>query len=393
MSSNGSLPAGLAPIENLPPIGLMPNETHQGPDAVFAGSNFTLAIVEFDDQGRCQDRRQMHALETKLTAIQDQDAIIIVFVHGWKHDGRSNDDNLAQFCDVLQRIATQASSEHVPVIGVFVAWRGLSLYGYGVLEDVTFWDRKQAGLRVAMGAPRELFGRLRQYRRRRLKAGHAPLLLIIGHSFGGMIVYAALAQSLIEAAASQSGHIVPSFADLVLLVNPAFEAVRYLPIHDLVKERGEGSFAENQWPVFVSVTAENDWATHYAFPAGMAIALVQESAKGCEEKQALINTMGHLAWMQTHELAAQASRAQAPDTTIYGSTALRRIRFDKHNPFWVVSATKDVVDGHDGIWQQTFADFVEGLLLGHARAAEARRALRPPNGANTEGMDPPTSPR
>jgi pimeloyl-ACP methyl ester carboxylesterase len=375
MSSNGSLPAGLAPIENLPPIGLMPNKAHQGSDAVFAGSNFSLAIVEFDDQGRCQDRDQMHALEAKLTELQDRDAIVIVFVHGWKHDGRSDDDNLAHFCSVLQRVATQASSEHVPVIGVFVAWRGLSLYGYGVLENVTFWDRKQAGLRVAMGAPRELFGRLRQYRRKRLKDHGAPLLLIIGHSFGGLIVYAALAQSLIEAAATKSGHIVPSFADLVLLVNPAFEADRYLPVHDLVEEHKEGDFAENQLPVFVSVTAKNDWATHYAFPAGMAIALVQESAKGCEEKQALINTMGHLAWMRTHELAKRSLQIQTPTDAVYGSTVLKKIRFDKYNPFWVVSATKEVVNGHDGIWLQPFADFVEALVMGHARDAEARRAV------------------
>jgi len=66
-------------------------------------------------------------------------------------------------------------------------------------------------------------------------------LIIVGHSFGGMVVYSALAQSLIEAASSIAPHVGTRFADLVLLVNPAFEAVRYLPIFDLLKERTDSS--------------------------------------------------------------------------------------------------------------------------------------------------------
>lgn len=364
----------LPPAPECPAVGIMPNEAHQPDNAVFQGPGYTLIIVEFDDQGRCQKRGQMHAFDRKLAEYESQDTITIVFVHGWKHDGRSSDQNLTNFCDVLQQVAARQGGHGIPVIGIFVAWRGLSLYGFGILENVTFWDRKQAGLRVAMGAPHELFGRLRQYRRERLHANGSPLLLIIGHSFGGMIVYAALAQSLIEAAATQSGHIVPSFADLVLLVNPAFEGVRYLPIYDLIKERGEGSFAANQLPVFVSVTAKNDWATGLAFPAGMAISLVQERTKGWEERQALIQTMGHLSWMQTHELStAQSTQSMAPISQTYGQTLLKKLRFDDKNPYWVVTATPDVVDGHNGIWLPAFASFVQGLLIQHVHRASVQR--------------------
>ncbi len=370
---------GLAPIRKVFPIGIMPNKANQSPDAVFQGPGYTLIIVEFDDQGRCQDRRQMKALDDKLTKLENVDTITLVFVHGWKHDAQSGDDNLANFCDVLQKVAAEQGTHAIPVIGIFVAWRGLSLYGYGVLENLSFWDRKQAGWRVAQGAPRELFGRLRQYRRACQDAGGSPLLLIAGHSFGGMIVYAALAQSLIEAAATQSGHIVPSFADLVLLINPAFEAVRYLPIYDVIKERGKGTFAENQLPVFVSVTAANDWATGLAFPAGMATSLLLERTKGRQERQALIHTMGHLPWMQTHALSAGPSvPANAPGLSRFGGKAmLANIGpLDERNPFWVVTATKDVIDGHNGIWLPAFQDFVEGLVIEHAKEAHAQRAAK-----------------
>jgi pimeloyl-ACP methyl ester carboxylesterase len=355
------------------PIGLVPNAKHQPADSVFDFADYTLAIVEFDDQGRCYDRGQMEALARKLAELSVSDAVILVFVHGWKHDGRSDDDNLTRFLEVAEQIATEekATPTPVPVLAIFVAWRGLSLYGFGV-ENLTFWGRKQAGLLVAMGAPRELFGRVRRFRDARLQAGGAPLVVMVGHSFGGMIVYAALAQSLIEAAAMDSNVLVPSIADLVLLVNPAFEAARYLPIHDVVKERGEGGFARNQRPVFVSVTAHNDWATGIAFPAGMAIARLQENTLGYEERQALIRTMGHLAWMRTHELSLRGPSEAVGE---FGSAQLRRIRFSEHNPFWVVGATPDVINGHNGIWQQPFIDFVQSLVLSHVRNAEARRSL------------------
>jgi pimeloyl-ACP methyl ester carboxylesterase len=355
------------------PIGLVPNAKHQPADSVFDFADYTLAIVEFDDQGRCYDRGQMEALARKMAELSVSDAVILVFVHGWKHDGRSDDDNLTRFLEVAEQIATEekATPTPVPVLAIFVAWRGLSLYGFGV-ENLTFWGRKQAGLLVAMGAPRELFGRVRRFRDARLQAGGAPLVVMVGHSFGGMIVYAALAQSLIEAAAMDSNVLVPSIADLVLLVNPAFEAARYLPIHDVVKERGEGGFARNQRPVFVSVTAHNDWATGIAFPAGMAIARLQENTLGYEERQALIRTMGHLTWMRTHELSLRGPSEAVGE---FGSAQLRRIRFSEHNPFWVVGATPDVINGHNGIWQQPFIDFVQSLVLSHVRNAEARRSL------------------
>jgi hypothetical protein len=169
-------------------------------------------------------------------ASRGQDAILVAFVHGWKHDARSDDDNLSAFRVLLKETvdyekATSATAGKArPVLGVFVGWRGLSDFGLGdAVANATFWGRQAAGQRVVVGSVRELFGRLRHYRNRRRKDGWNPLLLIAGHSFGGMIVYPALAQSLIQAA--PAGNVTPEFADLVLLVNPAIEGARFLPIY------------------------------------------------------------------------------------------------------------------------------------------------------------------
>jgi hypothetical protein len=379
MTNTSSTASGkLAPPQNLPWLGITANEPYQSGDSVFDFEGYRLSIVEFDDEGRCYDRRQMVALAGELERLSDTDAIIVVFVHGWKHTGRSNDDNLENFMKVLKNTAQQQGPDGLPVLGVFVAWRGLSLFGLW-LDNLTFWDRKQAGLRVSTGSPRELLGRLRHFKYERKRKGGEPLLVIIGHSFGGMIVYSALAQSLIEAASLPAHQVVPSFADLVLLVNPAFEAVRYLPIYDLMIERDAGGYTPAQLPVFVSVTAVNDLATGLAFPAGMLISLLQERTRGWQERQALLHTMGHLAWMRTHRLSGTPSQTGTAEDI--GGTFLQRTNLHEHNPFWVVSATPDVVNGHGGIWLPPFVNFVQAMVARHVRRAREKRlaGTRPPN--------------
>jgi pimeloyl-ACP methyl ester carboxylesterase len=341
-------------------LGIIGNEPHQS-EGLFDFKDYQLAIVEFDDQGRYYLRRQMKEVADWLAAHSDTDVIIVVFAHGWKHDARSDDTNLASFQGILQDTAEREKSEQAnsprPILGVFVGWRGMSLYDrYGVLENLTFWDRQDAGRKAAVGSVRELFGRFRHYRNRRLDQGGAPLLVIVGHSFGGMVVYSALAQSLIEAASSTSPHVATRFADLVLLVNPAFEAVRYLPIHDLLKERTDANRVVEQPPVFVCATATNDWATGIAFPIGNAYCLLTESWRGIEERQAMINTIGHLDWMTTHDL-------KMIDANPGFELTPRKSR--PQHPYWVVSAAPEVINGHNGIFQEPFLKFVAELVFRH----------------------------
>lgn len=133
---------------------------------VFNGGNYIRLVVEFDDQGASYHERQMEWLEEQLEAYAGRHPIILVFVHGWKHNARARDPNLLAIDTVLQQTAEAeaAVGSNRPVIGIFVGWRGLSFYA-GWLTNLTFWNRKTAALRVALGSVRELFARLRRFRR------------------------------------------------------------------------------------------------------------------------------------------------------------------------------------------------------------------------------------
>jgi pimeloyl-ACP methyl ester carboxylesterase len=366
----------LAPIEQRRAIGVMPNAGHQAPAGLFNLGSYQLGVVEFDDQGLCYARAQMDAVADALNAftISETDIVLVVFAHGWKHDARTDDDNLIAFQAVLQKtveleaaLSARIGAAARPIFGVFVAWRGLSLYdGLGLLDNATFWDRQEAGRRVSTGSIRELLGRFRHYRNRRKDNGGAPLFVVVGHSFGGMIVYSALAQSLIEAASVPTDEITPRFADLVLLVNPAIEAARYMPIFELVQVRTTAGRATAQPPVFICATARNDWATGLAFPIGNAFSLLTESWRGSRERQAMVNTIGHLPWLKTHDLKGAAGPDRytldpPPETT--------------QHPFWVVQATPDVIDGHNGIFGDRFLRFIADRVFEHVEYSRARTPM------------------
>jgi hypothetical protein len=106
-------------------------------------------------------------------------------------------------------------------------------------------------------------------------------------------------------------NVVPSFANLVLLINPAFEAARYLPVFSLIR----GKHFAKQPPIMISITATNDQATGVAFPIGAWLGSIFEHGRDKKQKQAVVHTMGHIDWLRTHSVtfeAVDANTAQTP---------------------------------------------------------------------------------
>ena len=398
-------------------IGVAPDQARSENSPVVT-SGYTRFSIEYDDQGCSYDRSQVTALMDKLDELRGSRPIILVFVHGWKHNARDQDEFLASFDRVLEQTAEAerlVTSSGAPgpgqpskqgeqagrprhVIGVFVGWRGLSFY-WNLLTNLTFWNRKTTALRVSLGAVRELMGRLRHYR---AQENGEPVLVIVGHSMGAQVVYQAVAQSLIEnAAIGDPGVFEPGFADLVMLVNPAFEASQYLPIYYAVKHR---TFAHGQPPIFISITGTNDQATGTAFPIGAWLATRWQHTRTSKQKDALIHTVGFVKWMKTHEVYTEpnaskntsAPPSQASPTTLagerfpsdasYGARTPGWIRhfdggailkqvekdpegrlLDPNNPFWIIQAAPTVIQHHNGIFGEVFLGFIRKLVAEQLR--------------------------
>lgn len=318
--------------------------------------DYTVAFVEFDDQGWLYDRAQMDLLMKELetqTKKDTEDLSIFVYVHGWKHNADFCDNNVCCFRETLKqmhaledRYAKEYQWRKRKVFGIYVGWRGLSVMGPDVLRSTSFYSRKNAATRVALGSTRELLGKIKDfYERKNVKSGQQekdrkdvkqlPLqttgaddtlragtrLLTMGHSFGGLVVYNAVAQALMESAIEPEKYdqdqLVKPFGDLVFIVNPAFEGTRYEPLHQIAKRR---QYPGYQPPVFVAVTSAADAATRVAFPIGRWVNGVWEqystgkdggqiSHTPEQQRDANVKTIGHAERYRTHRLEYTPSKA------------------------------------------------------------------------------------
>lgn len=322
--------------------------------------NYSLYFAEYDDQGWAYHddlekepgrvfSKDLHQL---LKDKPDEGVSVVVFVHGWKHNAAVDDPNvqafrvlLSQLNTVEQQSACGRQGVKRRVIGLYVGWRGRAS-NLGFLENATFWNRKEAAQRVALGDVRMLFSDLREIQEKvnvqwneavanvsaPVREGKAPSplapcskqsfkrmkLSIAGHSFGGLIVYTSMAQSLVrdivalkhdelsQADAKPDKRAQPLLqrqGDLIVVINPAIEATRLHPLYRAVQE---AKLPHYHTPIFVSITSKTDTATRRAFPVGRWFSTFWDrypEQHEQQERQANLYTFGHADDFVTHDLS------------------------------------------------------------------------------------------
>ncbi|MCJ2030555.1 hypothetical protein MKK50_14270 [Methylobacterium sp. J-043] len=410
-------------ISELVNVGWEPNASQWKGPTIDTRDDYDLAVIEFDDQGWYQKSNAQNELAKYLEKSREKKLTIIAFIHGWRHNAAETDENLKAFRELLQD-AVDIEGYAKPdrrVFGVYLAWRGLSLRG--IASYGTFWTRKDAAFRVAVGSVREVLASLRRHQRDynkpltedAVESGDGTRLVLAGHSFGGLILFSAVAEFLIDSVVRPKKKVVRPFGDLVILVNPAFEATRFQPLATAIRSRGD--FPAGQRVCFMAVTAENDEATRIAFPLGRwcgsrfeairrevypevppdAQQVLYPKLPPDAQREANLRTVGHLPWLTTHELTAPTGtnakllkaieRGWRPSTAeedaafdafnkscrtngalpigwrrdYTSGASLRHVAGHPDNPFWVVRASREVIDGHNGIFRPIFLNFLRQL--------------------------------
>jgi hypothetical protein len=293
---------------------------------------FSMNFVEIDEQGMLAKRAQAEAAIANASAHEGDGSYVVVFVHGWHHNASSADGNVQGFYDALALASRWNKSRKIK--GIYIGWRGDSLPVPG-LRYITFWDRKNTSDEVGRGGLLEFLLRLE----RGVKNGSngSNRLLVVGHSFGASVTFNALAhtylQRFLEGAHSQENK--PRFrgyGDLVVLVNPAIEAMRYMPFQSAIEYYGSRTapprvdFSHENRPALVILSSQGDAATRIAFPAArfVSTALEAHSRISAHEGVAIDgpysewnldrDTVGNFTGFQTHEPLRLSDNATDPNT-------------------------------------------------------------------------------
>lgn len=386
---------------------------------------YTVGYVELNDQGELFSREQMNNV---LDALQDKagrnDVLMVVFAHGWNHRAKEGDGNINTFRKVLESAsiterndANREKRTRREVFGVYVGWRGLSLK-IPVLEYLTFWDRKNTAAKVGAGDVTELLSRIELVKRTRdaIKAqGIAQSLIascqgnssndctndiskektaksdtrlvVIGHSFGGLVVQSAIDRILIDRAirtgGADSGYqgTVEGFGNLVILINPAFEAQRFNSMFKLQADRK--TYFEDQLPVELVLTSRRDYATKLAFPVGRTFSSTFEK-RGWDSKN--LQAIGHYESFVTHTLNMPAlelrkspqyvdcftdpatiaqswySGDRKGNRHVFGGLILERDKLSERSPFLNVSVSGDLITGHNDVDEDLIIKFASRMI-------------------------------
>ena len=376
---------------------------------------YSLGIVEYDDQGQLRDPRQMQQVldEFRRLAAED-DVLLIAFVHGWHHSAKPEDNNIQKFREMLGRVSeleqTGSRQQDRPrrkVLGLYIGWRGDSI-SVPYLNAVTFWDRKSTAHDIGTKGVTELLLRLEEIVN--VKKGMEqevppPLtsrLVVIGHSFGGAVVFTTLQNILADRFIdSRVGKTfqgdAQGFGDLVILMNPAFEAIRYSALYDL-SQQGCRRYFNSQLPKLAILTSKADYATRFAFPVGRSFSTLFEShttlerhycespgSKGIRtmqisEGEADRNTVGHFEPYLTHRLRASEDAPREQNFEVAGlQTRWARHTNDEPldfvgsrleslqrttalNPYLNIRVDEELIGDHNDIWQQKIILFLRDLI-------------------------------
>ncbi|MCU0303726.1 MAG: hypothetical protein MUC56_06690 [Thermoanaerobaculales bacterium] len=342
------------------------------------GLAYSVAVVEFDDQGQPWDLRQLDAAIAeirRLNRVSDDGIILYQFIHGWKSNAareRSSGERLAWFEKRVAAVAEQselASRGGIgtprPVVGLYIGWRGRT-YSLPILIDASFWNRRVAAHRVASKSLQEVLYRSVNAAREHPDAKCA----LLGHSMGGMILEETLGPALVSEIllAEHTEAAVPVRYDLIVSANASTSALHTKQLIDvfnrtharLVLEDSAGRRRPAGGPMIASITSVDDGVTRYMVPLAMTLNSLFVRYRPAEEgslasqRRLGIRTAGHLPALHSHTVDMGG-----------GDIAVREIpgRWND-TPFWVFQVPAEISRNHgdiDGpLWGRLMLRLLEG---------------------------------
>ncbi len=383
---------------------------------IAGNQNYGLAYIEFDEQGDFWNRDQLkRAVDLVKTTSKP---LLVVYVHGWQNNASDASNDVPQFHRVLEKLAQtdEVPKQGYQVVGVYLGWRGKQAYD-PFLKIVSFPNRKDAAVRIgSSNTITEAIFRVVYEARRRTGAR----TILIGHSFGALVVERAVEQAMTAGVLSGSP-VMP--ADLVLLINSAAESIYAKEMRDMMvstlhletgqkcyqREGDPGCYMKDE-PRIISVTSETDQATGVAFPVGATLFGVgklyrnYDAPDGGRINQRLFftHTPGHNDRLLDHAIVPLAINHPTPTrsrafeenlefpqalpssgtdeqaTPIFATggelteagttTPWRWWQIDytgsatQRSAFWIVKVPKEILNGHGDIFNPNAIDMMAALF-------------------------------
>jgi len=374
--------------------------------------DYSLAFIEFDDQGELWSPSQLDSALAHLEHLNSGPGVaLVIFVHGWNNDASTREEqpeegSIYQYRKFLTRLGDDIEHRFpgvdIPVMGIYLGWRG-TVSTVPLIREASFYNRRGAAERIAGASATETIFRILTT----MRANPNSRSVLIGHSFGSMILERALAQAAVSAllASTEQELIFP--ADLVVLLNPAGSASQTKQMVDILARnrlktyRFDQSGNRYERPLLVSFTSETDKATSLFFPVGMSVKAMnkkfrdygQEFCSPIAKQQALYtHTAGHTPALHSHEVTVGPKVAgsgvavpgglEDPSSANYRTeydpetqqmalafngedhrfTIRRKPRALNDTPYWIMQVPPELIPNHSAVLTENTFRLMEAVL-------------------------------
>lgn len=257
-------------------------------------NRYKLAFLEFDESSiSLHNSSQLNAIKNEIKS--DKQKVVIVFVHGWRHDAAPDNKDIRRFKLLLaysRKFMNQRKDhKNSELIGIYAAWHGRSVieprlkYLDTLSALPSYWSRKNSSDNLGQ----TMIDQLRNVDNSLKENSPNNKMLVVGHSMGGNMLITGMRSDInlsineYRNYAGQNKEFKPILGDMVVLINPASEAEKWIKIQkELRKNSADGIviddknpsneypiekvkffssyFPNNQKPVLLSLTAACDWA-------------------------------------------------------------------------------------------------------------------------------------
>ncbi|HEU5256464.1 MAG TPA: hypothetical protein VFU28_10760 [Vicinamibacterales bacterium] len=326
-----------------------------------------VRVIRLTDDGEFADRCELTDVLYEIRNPKKSE-LVVWYIHGWKHNAGDRDADLRAFrllVDALENQQRELGENRRHVVGIYIGWDGA--VGPWFLRSLTFWNRKRAADRISQSAVLTRIFASTKFAR--MEAGNditsRDLTIMIGHSFGARILYNATCQVLLdEVQRRHPGRRKASYAeikgqvDLIMLLNPAFEASMFSAMHAIRRTQWSEAIGLEQKPLLLAISTNNDRATGWAFPVGQYLEFATR------KRQCV--TLGNYDDYVTHTLNAVSEPDSAsPDGFWFDRFTASGLQLKQKedckqpgNPFIVARTTPDIIDGHSKIWTEPLRNWV-----------------------------------
>ncbi len=276
-------------------------------------ASYMLSFVEMAESTaalkRAEQRDDLLA-SLRLNNQNDDQNVVLVYVHGWRHDADIGNGNVRRFRTILGYTRSALNARCIEVgkyceaklTGVYLSWRGRS-FAESTKRDAgpagapgaffTTWGRKKQSQRLGgEDRPFSIAGKTLAEIQNELGLRHgdaqADKMMVVGHSYGGNMLATYLKDLTVEHIADHTmgAEMKPLLGDLVVLLNPASEAQNWTAIQRAMRTKAKLTephqnnvsstdglnakerkllygwktmFPRSQRPFYVSITATEDW--------------------------------------------------------------------------------------------------------------------------------------